>query len=140
MLLVVLDTNVLVSALLKPTSVPGEVLRLSLKGILHPVANEAIFAEYVEVLYRDKFQFYPDVLQVFLAGFRSQFLFLEATRTKEHFVDTDDRVFFEVALSARQLGQVFLVTGNSKHFPDKDFVVTPAQLLEKLNYQDCLGS
>ncbi|WP_279058006.1 PIN domain-containing protein [Mobiluncus mulieris] len=140
MFLAVLDTNVLVSALLKPTSVPGEVLCLSLKGILCPVANEAIFAEYVEVLYRDKFQFDPDVLRVFLAGFRSRLLFLEETKTEEPFVDEDDRVFFEVALSACKLGQAFLVTGNSKHFPDKGFVVTPAQLLEKLNYQDFLGS
>lgn len=48
----------------------------------------------------------------------------------ESFPDSDDAVFYEVALSKED---AFLVTGNIKHFPKKPIVVTPAEMLEILN-------
>ena len=45
------------------------------------------------------------------------------------FVDEDDRVFYEVALSEEDS---FLITGNLKHYPIDPRVVTPAQMLEIL--------
>jgi hypothetical protein len=44
----------------------------------------------------------------------------------EVFLDKDDIVFYEVALSKEDS---FLVTGNIKHFPKKPFIVTPAEML-----------
>ena len=52
---VVIDTNVLVSAMLKWDSVPGNVLAFALDGPIVPVFNEAILSEYREVLRRPKF-------------------------------------------------------------------------------------
>ena len=52
---VVLDTNVLVSAFLKPRSNPARILRLVLQGDIQIVINEHIMAEYREVLFRPKF-------------------------------------------------------------------------------------
>ena len=46
----VIDTNVLVSALLKWDSVPGAVLEQSLVGSLIPVLSGPIPSEYIEVL------------------------------------------------------------------------------------------
>ena len=48
----VIDTNVLVSAMLKWNSVPGVVLQLAFDGSVVPVLNRDIMAEYREVLSR----------------------------------------------------------------------------------------
>ena len=48
----------------------------------------------------------------------------------EFFPDPKDVVFYEVALS---IEDAYLVTGNTKHFPKKPIVVTPAEMLEILN-------
>lgn len=53
----VIDTNVLVSAMLKGNSVPGLVLKHVFSGNLIPVFNDKILEEYREVLYRKKFSF-----------------------------------------------------------------------------------
>ena len=45
----------------------------------------------------------------------------------ESFIDPDDVVFYEVALSKNN---TYLVTGNTKHFPRSPIVVTPAELME----------
>lgn len=53
----VIDTNVLVSAMLKYNSVPGSVLALAFDGPIVPVYNSEILKEYSEVLLRPKFHF-----------------------------------------------------------------------------------
>ena len=50
----VIDTNVLVSAAMKPESVPGQVLELVLDGVIVPVLNKTIIEEYHDVLLRPK--------------------------------------------------------------------------------------
>ena len=59
----VLDTNVLVSALLNWDSVPGAVVEETINGNLIPVLHEKIIAEYEEVLRRDKFPFIENDIQ-----------------------------------------------------------------------------
>ncbi len=54
---VVIDTNVLVSAVLKSHSVPGSIVELAFDGPIIPILNEAIEKEYREVLSRPKFLF-----------------------------------------------------------------------------------
>ena len=48
----VIDTNVLVSALLKSASIPGIVARESLEGQIIPLLNDEIITEYRAVLSR----------------------------------------------------------------------------------------
>ena len=62
----VIDTNVLVSAMLKWNSVPGNIMELSFSGLIIPVLNEAIVKEYREVLLRPKFHFYCIIIIFFL--------------------------------------------------------------------------
>lgn len=52
----VIDTNVLVSAMLKWESNPGIVMELVFGGIIIPLINAPIIKEYKEVLSRPKFQ------------------------------------------------------------------------------------
>lgn len=44
----------------------------------------------------------------------------------------DDLVFYEVAMEKRD-DDAYLVTGNQKHYPVKDFIVTPSEMLSILN-------
>lgn len=45
--------------MLKPVSVPGQIVGFAKEGILRPLLNDAIINEYVEVLNRGKFNFVP---------------------------------------------------------------------------------
>lgn len=59
----VIDTNVLVSAMLKWNSVPGNVLELTFSGTIIPLLNERIVKEYREVLGRPKFHLTQDIIE-----------------------------------------------------------------------------
>ena len=57
MLYAVLDTNVVVSALLKKNSIPAYILEQAFIGDVIPVFSDGIINEYNNVLYRTKFNF-----------------------------------------------------------------------------------
>lgn len=52
-----IDTNVVVSSMLKNDSIPGKILKYVDEGIITPILNEEIFNEYDEVLKRNGFGF-----------------------------------------------------------------------------------
>ena len=58
----VIDTNVIVSALLKWNSVPGVVLQAVFNGFVVPVYNDEILNEYRNVLNRPKFGFSSELI------------------------------------------------------------------------------
>lgn len=124
----VIDTNVLVSALLsrfKDTSTV-QLLQLLILGEITPIYNDEIFEEYQTVLTRSKFGFPDTLIDETLDVIRRYGINSSGTEASEQLPDPKDVVFYEVALSVEDS---FLVTGNTKHFPRKPFVVTPAELL-----------
>ena len=64
----VIDTNVLVSALLRSTSVPGVMMQESLTGRVIPLLNEKIVEEYREVLSCPKFRFDREAVKIVIDG------------------------------------------------------------------------
>ena len=64
MLYAVIDTNVLVSALLNINSNPGKVLLSVFNGETRPLLNEEIIAEYQDVLARKKFHFPAETVDI----------------------------------------------------------------------------
>ena len=125
----VLDTNVLVSALLGASrmSIPTLVLKAVTDGHLIPLYNDEIINEYREVLSRKKFPFDPKLIETVIKTIIANGLCLERTKvTGEIFPDPKDIVFYEVAMSAEDS---YLVTGNLKHFPKKPFVISPAEMV-----------
>lgn len=125
----VIDTNVLVSAMLKWQSVPGSILEFSLEGIIVPVLNEEIVEEYRAVLKRPKFGLGDDIISDILSSIEKVGLFIDAEEIGIDLPDPKDRVFYEVVMEQRKDGDAYLVTGNIKHFPEKPFVVTPREML-----------
>ncbi|MCR5042188.1 MAG: putative toxin-antitoxin system toxin component, PIN family [Clostridia bacterium] len=126
----VIDTNVLVSAVLKADSVPGRLMELVFDGPIAPVLDRGILGEYRAVLSRPKFSLTPEIVSDILARFEEKGLFVDAEPSELELPDPKDRVFYEVVLEKRKEGDAYLVTGNMKHFPAEPFIVTPRQMLE----------
>ena len=126
----VIDTNVLVSAMLKRDSIPGSILELAFSGIIVPVLNQAIVQEYQVVLSRPKFHFDSVLVNQILTAIQSHALFVDEEHLEVELPDPNDRVFYEVVMEERKDRDAYLVTGNIKHFPIKPFIVTPRQMLD----------
>ena len=126
----VIDTNVLVSAMLKWNSVPGNIIELTFNGPIIPVLNEAIFNEYREVLLRPKFRLTEEIVNDVLEAINKRGIFVDAQSLDIELPDPKDRVFYEVFMEERKDEDAYLVTGNIKHFPVKPFIVTPRQMLD----------
>lgn len=129
----VIDTNVLVSAMLKGNSVPGLVLKHVFSGNLIPVFNDKILEEYREVLYRKKFSFSEEDVHIVLESLKEQGISIDAGKLDIELPDVKDVVFYEVVMEKRKKDSAYLVTGNIKHFPKEPFVVTPWEMLEILD-------
>lgn len=132
----VIDTNVIVSALLTHNieSATVKVVEAFLMDKIIPLYNADIINEYRDVLGRAKFRFTPRIIDYYINAIHEKGISAERISSGEFFPDPDDAVFYEVALSKED---AYLVTGNTKHFPKKPIVVTPAEMLEILESQEC---
>lgn len=126
----VIDTNVIVSSMLKAESVPGQIVKLVTKNIITPLLNEEIYTEYYDVLTRNKFGLNQKDIEDLLKSIKRNAIYLNREQTLEDFIDKDDIVFFEIVMSARNTMDAYLVTGNIKHYPVRSYVVTPAQMIK----------
>lgn len=117
-MLVVLDTNILVSALLSPHGKPARILKLCLNGDYTLCLDERIFLEYENVLARPKFHFNPQLVNILLSTIRHTSVFILATSCEVPFVDESDKKFYEVAKTCNAT----LITGNLKHYPTEPFI------------------
>ena len=132
--LVVIDTNVIVSALLSKHSDAStvQVINALLDGRITPIYNDEILAEYNEVLHRKKFHFPESTIQATLHYLQKYGIYADRLSTNENLPDPKDLVFYEVCMAKRDEDSM-LVTGNMKHFPAKPFIVTPGELLKIIN-------
>ena len=126
----VIDTNVLVSAMLKWESVPGSVLALTFDGPITPLLSKDIVAEYREVLSRPKFHLTEDIIDDVLESLADAGVYVDADSVDIELPDPKDRVFYEVVLEERKQEDAYLVTGNIRHFPNEPFIVTPRQMID----------
>ena len=129
---VVLDTNVLVSALWRKLQEgkPALLLDLCLEGHCRVVCTRAMLDEYADVLARPKFGFDPHDVRLLLdylefSTFEAKPLFDSLSRPQ--CTDADDQKFYDAATCWDAL----LVTGNKKHYPADERVVTPAEFLDR---------
>ncbi len=110
--MLVIDTNVLISAVIFPKNQLGQIIRKALE--LHCFAlSETTFAELQQVLNREKFDRY--------LGKHTRLNFLEKTAAKAHWIEIDciapvqdcrdekDNKFLELALASKA---DFLITGD----------------------------
>jgi uncharacterized protein len=130
-MIIVLDTNVVVSGILKPYSKSAAILRLVADGALRVAYDLRLLAEYREVLTRPLFNFPREEVESFLTQVEQEGLLVSGKPLRYRLPDPDDEPFLEVAVSARA---EVVVTGNKRHFPKKDYlgtkIVSPSEFLE----------
>ncbi len=126
----VIDTNVLVSAMLKWDSVPGNIMEFTFGGIIIPIVNDDIIEEYTTVLSRPKFHLTQDIIDDVINTIKNCGIYVNGETIDIDLPDPKDRVFYEVVMEERKDENAYLVTGNIKHFPIKPFIVTPRQMLD----------
>ena len=123
----VLDTNILVSALMKPCSLPARVYRFAVTDFA-VYYSEKIMYEYNEVLYRKHFGFDEIDIERTINLIETEGTKLTVASSTIPLPHEDDRVFYDTAVSAG----AYLVTGNMKHYTTEPFILTPADFLKLL--------
>ncbi len=121
----VIDTNVLVSALIKPTGPPGQILAAMRRGELLPIISHTVFTEYAQVLARPRFGFAHEEIRAILDLIEQMAPMLEPPPISlAGLPDPTDAPFIALARYAH----CPVITGNTKHFPAKAgvAVLTPA--------------
>ena len=126
----VIDTNVIVSSMLKTNSIPGRIINYIRNNIIIPLLSEEIVDEYREVLLRNEFGFDSQETDKLIEIIQEKGIIIEREQSLEDFIDKDDIVFFEIVMSARNTMDAYLVTGNMKHYPIRSYVVTPREMIQ----------
>lgn len=132
-MLIILDTNVVVSALLNETGVPAQVLDLCIAGDVDLAVDARIVREYSEVLRRPELSLDQHEVDAFL-GLVVEAVQVVAAPLPLSLPDPDDLPLLEVAVAAAVDA---IVTGNVKHFKPREGridipVLTPRQFLDRL--------
>ena len=127
----VIDTNVLVSALINPKGTPARLVNEIRTLTLTPVVSQAVLEEYGEVLRRPQFNFPLTIVNELLDDMVALALHIRPDAVlPASLPDPDDAPFIAVARTAA----CPIVTGNARHFPAKYGVeiLSPAECLQRL--------
>ena len=108
-------------------------LELVLKGEIIPVYSQEILQEYQDVLEREKFGFSKNIIKSLILYIAQKGISVNPVLTYEELIDRKDLPFYEVVTATRN--ESVLVTGNLKHFPERDYIITPRQLINALENQ-----
>jgi len=127
----VIDTNVLVSAMISSAGNEALLLMAINQGLIAPCLSPEILEEYSEVLLRPRFGFPADEVDALLDLLRGRGSLYDSGPIARISPDPDDDKFVACALAAKA---DFLVTGNKRHFPQIQLanarVVSAGELLE----------
>lgn len=130
---VVVDTNVLVSAILSPLGIPAHILDFILSRRITLLVTALILAEYNEVLHRKEFSFNEKTIKNLFRIIQLNAEQVLAIKVSRKIPDPDDQIFLDCAMTG---SAHFLITGNKKHFPSHLCypikVVSPAEFLTKI--------
>lgn len=133
----ILDTNVIVSALIQ-RNYPYFILdRILVDKNLELCISEHLFSEYVEVLNREKFSRFPDFhfqAKVVLVDIESKALKFAPEINLKVINDQADNRLLELAEACKA---DYIVTGNTRDFTMAEYkstkIVSPKEMFELLN-------
>lgn len=126
-MLIVVDTNVLVSALWSKNGAPAKIINSVLQGKLIPYYDYRILSEYHTVLSRPKFGFTDGEINALLDWIEIYGRSILAEPLEDIFIDESDKKFYEVA----KYSNAILITENLKHFPNDAQVMSVSDFLVK---------
>jgi putative PIN family toxin of toxin-antitoxin system len=143
----VVDTNVLVSGLIKRGTPPAEVVADLLLGELVPLYDRRILDEYRDVLVRPRLKIAADKVDTLIVFILAAGVDVPNARFEGQIPDVGDQPFADVAFTGKA---DLLITGNMKDFPvgRSIYAVTPrdwldikkkAQMLRKFGFDERLA-
>ena len=125
----VVDTNIVVSAALKPDGLQRTVLLLAITKPARLYVSQAILTEYRDVLSRPELHIRKGLRHQLLQIIKGRARTITPARHLQVTSDPDDNIFLECADAARA---DYLVTGNTRHFPrfwKKTKIITSREFL-----------
>jgi uncharacterized protein len=129
---VVLDTNVIVSAVLTAHGICAQILDMLAGGVFGLYADDRILAEYDSVLRRPQLRLVPQDAAEVMEMIRSVAEPVAGVPLPGELPDPGDMPFLEVAAST----DAVLVTGNTRHYPKRLLqgvtVLSPREFMELL--------
>jgi uncharacterized protein len=133
LILVVIDTNVIVSGLLNEHGNPGKILDLLVGNQLKIAYDDRILGEYEEVLARPELKISQPKARTAISFIELSGLYVDADASPhEDLLDLKDLPFVEVFITSNAHA---LVTGNFRHFKplyEKGLsILSPTQFMEK---------
>ena len=129
---IVLDSNIIVSALLSPGGLPAKILNMVLDGSVTIVYDNCVFSEYADVLGREKFKINRELINTVFDFIKNEGEYKIALPQNITFDDEDDKMFYDLYKS----GDIdYLITGNKKHFPGEKGIVSPREYIEIIQNQ-----
>ena len=135
MIRAVIDTNVLVSALISPSGNEALIVLAVSQGLLTACVSREILQEYAEVLARPKFSFRQDEIGSLLQLLNSNGENTVPEPLSLTLPDPEDRKFLACAKTA---SADFIVTGNKRHFPQNICgeveVLNASELLDRMTF------
>jgi len=124
---IILDTNVIVSALLSLNGLPAKIFNLFLNGSVILTYDNLILAEYINTLYKEKFKFNKEQLGIIIDYIEKKGEYKIAIPQNIKLEDEDDKNFYDLFKST---DVNYLITGNKKHFPHEKGIINPREFLE----------
>ncbi|MDR1389942.1 MAG: putative toxin-antitoxin system toxin component, PIN family [Treponema sp.] len=125
---IVLDTNIMVSALINSNGIPGKIMALVLNGKIRILYDNRIIFEYIDVLSRKNFGFNDEIIYDVINYFRNDGEYINSGYSNSKFIDDTDKKFYEVFKSGEA---EYLVTENIKRFPKEKKIIIPGEFIEK---------
>ena len=125
----VIDTNVVISAALKPEGLQRTTFLLAITKPARLYVSQLILEEYADVLSRPELKIRKGLRRQLLQLIRNRSNPVVPSRRLEVSSDPDDNRFLECADAARA---DYLVTGNLRHFPrfwKKTKIITPREFI-----------
>jgi len=126
----VLDTNIILSAILSYEGYPARIFDAVVEKEIKIYITEEIIDEYKDVLSRDYFKISHEKVGRTINIIRKLGEMIIAETSDFLMEDESDRVFYDAAQNA----EAWLVTGNIRHYPKKEFIITPAGFCRKFKF------
>ena len=129
MIRIVLDTNVLVSAALTPNGNAARIVNLiSVNAEIQVYYSMNILAEYKDVLSRPRLNIVTEKQTRAVNAITKMGIMIDPVTSNVPLPDESDRIFYDTAKESESI----LITGNAKHYPKEDSIITPSQFLDRV--------
>jgi putative PIN family toxin of toxin-antitoxin system len=122
---VVLDTNILVSAMLSINGNSAKIVNMVFDNEVEVYYSGGIITEYEDVLSRPKFNFNQNLVHIIISAIQDKGVLTDPATSRIAFTDESDRIFYDTTKTCKAV----LITGNIRHFPKEPFIVSPQGFL-----------